>query len=77
MVKRDTKWEQKRGVKKAYTVGRSVYYVCQRTDTEDDKFYVQYWPNKNKSVETVSIFDTFDRVEDAVNFLEEKVDEYR
>lgn len=77
MVERNKEWEEKEGVEKAYNVGRGVYYVCQRADTETEEFYVQNWPNRNKSVETVSIIDSFDKKEDAIDFLDKKVDEYR
>lgn len=80
MVERNHKWENKDNIVRSYNVGRGVYYVTDEY-IGDSRFYVLYWPDRkkydNNDIETVSIIDSFEDKEDAVNFLENKVEEFQ
>lgn len=71
--KRDPEWEDKPTVIRAYhnPETRGVYYVG--TYETQDGYALSYWPNRNKDMETVTLKDTFDTKEAAVDALEETV----
>ena len=78
MVERNSKWESEDTIVRAYNVGKGVYYITNKY-IGDSRFYVLYWPDRrkyrNNETETVSIMDSFEDKEEAVNFLEKKVEE--
>lgn len=67
-------WEEKNGVVLAYkhTESREVKYVVE--SESEDTYYVQYWPDYKKQIETVSLLHITDSKEDAVEYLENEVD---
>lgn len=78
MPERAPDWEEKHGVVKAYKVGLSVYYVSNQaygTREGNNGFTLQYWPHKRKETETVSILDSFDNEQSAIEGLEDKIEE--
>lgn len=70
---RHSEWEQNDNVVKAYhtTVHPGIYYV-----THDEGTYrLQYWPNKNKNIETVSLLDSYEDKDTALDALDDKITE--
>lgn len=79
-VKRNYEWEKKPNTIKAYQVDRSVYYIQHGSGNNpnpDDDYYLLYWPNVNKDIESVSVFDTYSTKEEAIAGLEDKIEQYR
>lgn len=74
-VERNREWEDKEKVIRAYSVGVSVYYVVYSTDPE--QYFLQYWPDERKKIETVSVIDNYNDPTKAIDELNNKVDEYR
>lgn len=82
--KRESEWEERPHVIEAYwsTDHYGVYYVTKpdeeshlNTGEEGDIFYLQYWPDKRKSMETVSLLDSYESEDAALNALHEKIEE--
>ena len=67
--KRYTEWEKKQDVIRTYLVGRSIYYVVEN----ERSYIIQYWPDKNSKIETVSILESYQSKEKAMEYLETKV----
>jgi len=70
---RDIEWEKRDNVVTAYSSSetRGVYYIV---ENEDESYTLQHWPNKRKTIETVTIVDSFDELDDAEETLESKIE---
>lgn len=68
-TKRNKAWEEKEDIIKAYTVNNSIYYIVRHNDT----YNLQFWPDKEKKIETVSILDTYSEKSKAIKELDKKV----
>lgn len=69
---RNSEWEKDDSVVQAYTVGRAVYYIV--ANEEQNTYLLQYWPDKHKDIETVSMLDSFETKENAIDSLQQKVE---
>ena len=61
------------------TEANCVYYIVDASLEDNDwnsnaGFILNYWPNRNKSMETVTLVDTFDTLDKAKKALGEKTD---
>lgn len=68
-TKRNKVWEEKEDIIKAYTVNNSIYYIVRY----NDKYNLQFWPNKEKQIETASILETYSEKSKAIKELDKKV----
>lgn len=83
--KRESEWEEAEHIIKAYWSPEhyGVYYVTvpdeeglfEGEDDGEEQYYLQYWPDKRKSIETVTLVDSFDSEEAALDALEEEIEE--
>lgn len=74
-IERNSEWEKRKDVVKAYTVGVSVYYIVYYK--ESNCYNLECWPDKRKKTETVSIIDGYDTKEESITALEEKIESKR
>lgn len=68
-TERNKEWEKKNNIVKAYTVDNSIYYIVRY----EDKYTLQFWPDKEKQIETASILETYSDKSKAIKELDKKV----
>lgn len=77
----ESEFESREGVVRAVysTESNAVYYITdvsnEANDWDGDGFIVSYWPNRNKTIETVTLVESCDTREEANDVLREKTDE--